>query len=165
MVEEGKLISRMIAEEIYEAKWREGEWRMSDRSISWLRSKDSGSNEGRRYSSKISVACGLRTWLMESPPRKVIPNYPSNKNEGGKFGGFGGGWEGSTMTKSDEKQGVVWGESKQWMRGRWSEVVSDNVDGKLVSDRVVNWLYDGELKSSTKQKEGLCSDKIGVGWW
>ena len=49
------------------------------------------------------------------------------------------------------------------MKGRWSEVVSDDVDGKLVSDRVVNRLYDGELKSSTKQKEGLCSDKIGVG--
>ena len=61
MVEEGKLISWMMTEEIYEAKWRGGEWRMNDRSISWLRSKDSGTNEGRRYSSKISVGCGLRT--------------------------------------------------------------------------------------------------------
>ena len=80
---------------------------MSDRSISLLRSKDSGAKEGRRYCSKISEGCGLRTWAMESPSRKGIINHPSNKGEEGKYGGSGGEWEGSIMAKSDERQGVV----------------------------------------------------------
>ena len=49
------------------------------------------------------------------------------------------------------------------MKRRWREVGYDDVDGNLVSDRVVNRLYDAELKSPAKQKEGLCSGKIGVG--
>ena len=80
---------------------------MSDRIISWLRIKDSGTKEGRRYSSKISEGCGLRTWAMESPSRYGIPNHPSNKSEKGKFRGSGGGWEESIIIKSDERQGVV----------------------------------------------------------
>ena len=80
---------------------------MSDRIISWLRIKDSGTKEGRRYCSKISEGCGLQTWVMGSPSRKGIINHPSNKGEEGKYGGSGGELEGSIMAKSDKRQGAV----------------------------------------------------------